>query len=107
MSSYEISEKPRADSPRQHRRWLVIWNFLVDPREARHIALHTGLPVSITHNLVSVYNRLGLEAVELTKLEKRRRCYMGTAEKALINRDPLEITSMPLTGLCVCGSALL
>ncbi len=51
LSEYEISEKLRASTGGQHRRWLVIWNALVDPREAKHIALHTGLSVPTAHNL--------------------------------------------------------
>jgi hypothetical protein len=33
LSAYEISERLEAGSGRQHRRWLVIWNALIDPRE--------------------------------------------------------------------------
>lgn len=82
LSVYEISERLKLTSGREHRRWLVIWNAMVDPREARHIALHTGLSVSTVHNLVSAYNRLGPEAVELVKKSKRRRCYMSKTEEA-------------------------
>lgn len=82
LSEYKISEKLKASTGGQHRRWLVIWNALVDPREAKHIALHTGLSVSTVHNLVSIYNRLGPQAVELSKSGKRRRCYMGRTEEA-------------------------
>jgi len=52
LSAYEISEKLKASSGTQRRRWLVIWNALVDSREARQIALHTGLSVSTVHHLV-------------------------------------------------------
>ncbi len=42
LSAYEISGRLKASSGRQRRRLLVIWDALVDPREARHITLHTG-----------------------------------------------------------------
>ncbi len=52
LSAYGISEKLKASSGTQRRRCLVIWNALVDFREARQIALHTGLSVSTVHHLV-------------------------------------------------------
>ena len=77
LSEYEISDRLKATTRRQHRRWLVNWNALVDPRPVRRIARHTGVSVSTSYNLVSVYNRFGPEAVEAPKESKRRRCYFG------------------------------
>jgi hypothetical protein len=57
LSVYEISERLKLTSGRERRRWLVIWNDMVDPREARQMALHKGLSVSTVHNLFSAYNR--------------------------------------------------
>ncbi len=82
LSEYEISDRLKATTGRANRRWLVIWNALVDPRPARQIARHTGVSVSTVHNLVSVYNRFGPEAVEAPKESKRRRCYFSKTEEA-------------------------
>ena len=77
LSEYEISERLKGTSGRVHRRWLVVWNALVDPRTAKQIARHTGVSVSSVHNLVSNYNRFGPEALEGSKDSKRRRCYFS------------------------------
>ena len=82
LSEYEISERLKSTTGRAHRRWLVIWNAFVDPRTARQIARHTGVSVSTVHNVVSMYNRYGPEAVEGSKESKRRRCYLSRAEEA-------------------------
>ena len=82
LSEYEISERLKSTTGREHRRWLVIWNAFIDPRDARQIALHTGVSVSTVHNLVSVYNRFGPQAVGGPKESKRRRCYFSRAQEA-------------------------
>jgi transposase len=82
LSGYEISERLKLTTGRAHRRWLVIMNAFVDPRTANQIALHTGVSVSTVHNVVSSYNRYGLEAVDGSKESKRRRCYLSKTEEA-------------------------
>jgi transposase len=46
------------------QRWLIIYNALVDPREARDMAKHTGTTVAMVHQVIASYNRLGVAAVE-------------------------------------------
>jgi transposase len=43
------------------KRWLIIYNALVDPREASEIAKHTGVSVSTVHKVVSPNNKFGLK----------------------------------------------
>lgn len=44
---------------------LVIYNFIVHPRPLSEIALHTGLSESTVYRIVSEYNRVGAEAVNI------------------------------------------
>ena len=67
LSEYEISGRLKVTTGKANRRWLVIWNALVGPRPAAQIARHTGVSVSTVHNVISIYNRFGPEAVEVSK----------------------------------------
>ena len=58
LSEFEVSARLKQTAGREHRRWLIIWNALVDPRSASEIALHTDVSVSCVHNVVSRYNKL-------------------------------------------------
>ncbi|MDJ0689342.1 MAG: hypothetical protein QNJ41_12610 [Xenococcaceae cyanobacterium MO_188.B32] len=40
-----------------------VYNALVDPREAAQIALHTGTTERTVHQVISDYNRQGIEAI--------------------------------------------
>lgn len=62
-------------------RWLIIYNALVDPREATEIATHTGTTVSMVHQVISSYNRLGISAVETPGKGGRRRQYLSLEEE--------------------------
>ena len=48
----------------QQQKWLVIYNALVDPREAKEIAKHPGVSASTVHQVISEYNRYGEMAIE-------------------------------------------
>jgi transposase len=82
LSEYEVSQKLKDSIGRENRRWLVIWNALVDPRPAHQIARHTNVSVSTIHNVVSRYNRYGPEILEASKKTKRPRCYLKREEEA-------------------------
>lgn len=61
----EVKARMKNDSrPWCRNRWLIIYNALVDPREATEIAKHTGVTVSTVHNVIADYNRFGVAAVE-------------------------------------------
>src|SRR2546426_8945170 len=47
------------------KRWLIIYNALVDPRKAGEIAKHCGVSKATVHQVISLYNRFGVSAVEL------------------------------------------
>ncbi len=64
------------------KRWLVIWNALVDPRPARDIALHVGLSEQTVHNLVSKYNRFGSVAIETSGKGGHKRSYLSLEEES-------------------------
>ena len=64
------------------QRWLVIWNALVAPRPAKDIALHVGLSVHTVHNLISMYNRYGSQAVETAGKGGRKNSYLSFEEEA-------------------------
>jgi hypothetical protein len=43
---------------------LIIYNAMVDAREASDMAKHVGVSVDTVHKLIPAYNRLGVTAVE-------------------------------------------
>jgi transposase len=65
LTAEEVKERMRNDpNPLYRERWLIIYNALVDPREAKDIAKDTGVSVAKVHQLIPRYNRLGVAAVE-------------------------------------------
>jgi transposase len=62
-------------------RWLIIYNAVVDPREATEIAKHTGVSVSTVHKVISDYNRLGMASVETSGKGGRRSEYLTLEEE--------------------------
>jgi transposase len=101
LSEFEVSVRLKQTVGREHRRWLVIWNALVDPRPALEIALHTGVSVSTVHNVVSQYNRFGPKAIEGREHGIRRRCYLSKDEEVEFLKPFLEVA--PTGQICVAG----
>ena len=54
---------------------------MVDPREAAEIALHTGTTKRTVHQVISDYNRKGVEAIETPGKGGRRRGYLSLTEE--------------------------
>lgn len=48
----------------QRRRWLIVYNALVEPRTSSSIARHTGVSVATVRLVMSTYNRLGPAALD-------------------------------------------
>ncbi len=46
------------------RKWLVIYNAIVDPRPVSEIALHTGFSEAGVQKIIKEYNRIGPEFIE-------------------------------------------
>lgn len=46
LSEFKMSVRPKETTGGELRRWLVVWNALVDPRPAREIAIHMDVSVS-------------------------------------------------------------
>ena len=63
------------------KRWLVIWNALVDPRPAKEIALHLGMSVHTVRNLISIYNRYGSKGLETPGKRGRKNYYLSFEEE--------------------------
>jgi len=101
LSIYGVSKRLKETTGREHRRWLVIWNALVDPRPALEIAVHTDVSVSTVHNVISRYNRFGPKAIESSEKGKRRRCYLSEDEEAEFLKPFLEVA--PTGEICVAG----
>lgn len=101
LSEFEVSIRLKQATGREHRRWLVIWNALVDPRPASEIALHTDVSVATVHSVVSRYNRFGPEAIEGHEHGIRRRCYLSKEEEAEFLKPFLEVA--PTGEICVAG----
>ena len=82
LSVEEVKQKIKtATSFRRQQKWLIIYNALVDPRPAVEIALHTGTTKRTVHQVVSDYNRKGVEGIETPGKGGRRRGYMSLAEE--------------------------
>lgn len=78
----EVKERMNSDPrPLYRKRWLIIYNALVDPREAKDIAKHTGVSVKTVQKLISTYNRLGVAAVETPGKGGRRTASMTLEEE--------------------------
>jgi transposase len=99
LSEFELSIRLKETTGREHRRWLVVWNALVDPRPAREIAIHTGVSVSTVHNVISQYNRFGPKAIEGSEFGKRRRAYLSKDQEADFLKPFLELA--PTGEICV------
>ena len=82
LSAEEVKTKLKLDPrPLCRQRWLIIYNALVDPREASDIARHTGTTVAMVHRVIASYNRLGVAAVESPGKGGRRRQSMTWEEE--------------------------
>ena len=69
---------------------MIIYNALIDPREADEIAKHVGVSVHTVHKVISTYNRLGVEAVETPGKGGRRREYLTIEEERELLRPLFE-----------------
>ena len=77
LSVEEVAARWKHD-PRPHcrQRWLIIYQALVDPREAAQIAKHCGVSTETVHQLISAYKRHGVAAVETAGKGGRRYGYL-------------------------------
>jgi transposase len=82
LSLEEVKSRMQND-PRAwcRRRWLIIYNGLVDPRKAEEIAQHCGVSQSTVHQVISLYNRFGVTAVETAGKGGRRDVYLTLEEE--------------------------
>ena len=85
LSAEELKTKLKLDPrPWCRQRWLIIYNALVDPREATDIAKHTDTTVAMVHQVVSSYNRLGIAAIETGGKGGRRQYVTWEEEQAFL-----------------------
>jgi transposase len=70
-----------ASNMTQRRRWLIVYNALVDPRPASRIALHTGVSVPTVRLVISTYNRCGPAALDTPGKGGRRNASLTIAEE--------------------------
>ena len=82
LSAEEIKTRLQRDPrPWCRQRWLIIYNALIDPREATEIAKHTGTTIAMVHQVISTYNRFGVAAVETPGKGGRRHQYLTLEEE--------------------------
>jgi transposase len=82
ISIEEVKERMLYDPrPWCRQRWLIIYNAMVDPREAVDIAKHTGASIHTVHKLIPAYNRVGVAAVETPGRGGRRYGYLTLDEE--------------------------
>ena len=78
----EVKARMKNDRrPWCRQRWLIIYNALVDPREADAIAKHIGVSVHTVHKVISTYNRFGVAAVETVGKGGRHHAYLSLEEE--------------------------
>ena len=66
LSAEEVKQRLKHDlRPWCRQRWLIIYNALVEPRKAEEIARHCGVSKGMVHQVISIYNRFGVEAVDI------------------------------------------
>src|SRR5436190_17751623 len=82
LSIEEVKHRLKMD-PRAlcRQRWLIIYNALVDPRKAEEIAKHCGVSKASVHQVISTYNRFGVEAVEAPGKGERHHDYLTLQEE--------------------------
>ena len=91
LSIEEVKARMKEDSrPWCRQRWLIIYNALVDPREASDIAKHVGVSVHTVHKVVSTYNKFGVKAVETPGKGGRRHEYLTITEERELLRPLFE-----------------
>src|SRR5215472_18303003 len=77
LSGEEVTRRWKHDPrPLFRQRWLIIYQALVDPREAAQIAKHCGVSTTTVHHLISAYKRHGVAAVETAGKGGRRYGYL-------------------------------
>lgn len=82
LRAEEVREKIRlAKGTWQVRKWMIIWNGLIDPRPAKEIAKHVGVSVDTVHQTISNYNRFGPSALEGPGRGGRRNSYLSLEEE--------------------------
>jgi transposase len=82
LTPEEVKERMRNDpNPLYRQRWAIIYNALVDPREAKEIALITGVSVATIHKLIPLYNKIGVAAVETPGKGGSRNAYINFKEE--------------------------
>ena len=82
LSLEEVKSRLQNDPrPWCRQRWLIIYNALVDPRKAEEIAKHCGVSKATVHQVISLYNRFGVIAVETPGKGGRRDVYLTLQEE--------------------------
>lgn len=96
LSAEAIKEKiASTPHPRRQQKWLIVYNALVLPRPAAEIAQHTATSVRTVHQVISDYNRLGVEAIETPSRGGRRHEYLSPADE--------QVFLEPFVALCEQG----
>lgn len=82
LSLEEVKYRLKTDTrPWCRQRWLIIYNALIEPRKAEEIAKHCGVSKAMVHQVISTYNRRGIEAVETPGKGGRRHEYLTVQEE--------------------------
>ena len=82
LSMEEVRHRMQTDPhPWRRQRWLIIYNALIAPRKAEEIATHCGVSKATVHQVISGYNRWGIQAVETAGKGGRRRQYLTLEEE--------------------------
>jgi transposase len=82
LSIEEVKHRQKTDPrPWCRQRWLIIYNALIEPRKAEEIARHCGVSKGTVHQVISTYNRFGVQGVETPGKGGRRHEYLSLEEE--------------------------
>src|SRR5260370_36158381 len=65
----------------QYKRWLIVYNALIAPREASEIAEVLAVSTELGHHIIPLYNRGGPQAMETPSAGRRHRATLRVAEE--------------------------
>ncbi len=65
----------------QYKRWLIVYNALIAPREASEIAEVLAVSTDLVHHIIPLYNREGPQAMETSRAGGRYRATLSVSEE--------------------------
>lgn len=65
----------------QLQRWQIVYTALLQPRKAEEIATSVGVSKGLVHQVISRYNRLGIQSIKIKQGGGRYHAYLSKQEE--------------------------